>query len=99
MAATATSCASSRISTSAREFGLLEKLEAGAKFFARCGQVPEKFDFAIEMDEEGFVLFGAKNVVEEGVAGIFLLIENAALAEARIDEKAERERQIAFAGE
>ena len=74
-------------------------LETGAKFFARCRQILEKFHLAIEMDQEGFVFFFAQNVIEERVAGALFLIEDAPLAEAGVNEQAEGERQIAFACE
>ncbi len=71
--------------------------ETGAKFFARRRQIAKKFHFAIEMDQEGLVFFLAQNMIEERVAGALFLVEDAALAEAGVDQQAEGERQIAFA--
>ena len=53
----------------------------------------------IEVDEEGFVFVFAEDMVEEGAAGGALLIEDAALAEAGINEEAEGEREIGLFGE
>lgn len=53
----------------------------------------------IEVDEEGFVFVFAEDVVEEGAAGGAFLIEDAALAEAGVDEEAEGEGEIGFFGE
>ncbi len=51
------------------------------------------------MDQEGFVFVLAQDVIEERIAGALLLIEDAPLAKARVNEQAEGERQIAFACE
>jgi len=50
------------------------------------------------MDDEGFVLVFAQNVIEEGMAGREFLIEDAALAQAGVHEEAEGEREIGFLG-
>ena len=59
----------------------------------------EEFDFVVEMDEERFVFVFAEDAIEERAAGGAFLIEDAALAEAGVDEKAEGEREIGFFGE
>jgi len=48
----------------------------------------------VEVDEEGFVLVFAQDAIEERAAGGAFLIEDAALAEAGVDEEAEGEREI-----
>ena len=53
----------------------------------------------IEMDEEGFVFVLAQDAIEERAAGGALLIEDATLAKAGVDEEAEGEREIGFLGE
>jgi len=53
----------------------------------------------IEVNQEGFVLVFAQDVIEEGAAGGAFLIEEAALAETGVDEEAEGEREIGLFGE
>ena len=53
----------------------------------------------VEVDEERFVFVFAEDMVEEGVAGGAFLIEDAALAEAGVDEEAEGEGEIGLFGE
>jgi hypothetical protein len=74
-------------------------IDSGLEFLSRGGEVLEEFDFVIEVDEEGFVFVFAEDVVEEGSAGGAFLIENAALAEAGVDEEAKGKREIGFFGE
>jgi len=74
-------------------------IDGGLEFLARGGEVLEEFDFVIEVDEEGFVFVFAEDMVEEGMAGGAFLVENAALAEAGVDEEAEGEREIGLFGE
>src|SRR4029077_9661340 len=69
------------------------------EFLTRGGEVLEEFDFVVEMDEEGFVLVFAQDAIEEGAAGGAFLVEEAALAEAGVDEEAEGEREIGLFGE
>ena len=51
------------------------------------------------MDEEGFVFVFAQDAIEERAAGGALLVEDAALAEAGVDEEAEGEREVGLFGE
>jgi hypothetical protein len=74
-------------------------VDSREEFFARRGEVLEEFDFVIEMDEEGFVFVLAQDAIEERAAGGALLIEDATLAKAGVDEEAEGEREIGFLGE
>jgi len=74
-------------------------IDGGLEFLARGGEVLEEFDLVIEVDEEGFVFIFAEDAVEEGAAGGALLIEDAALAEAGVDEEAEGERELGVFGE
>ena len=54
----------------------------------------QKFHFAIEVNHERLVLVFAKHVIEESVAGVALLVEDAALAHAGIHQQAQGERKI-----
>jgi hypothetical protein len=74
-------------------------IDGGLEFLAGRGDVLEEFDFVIEVDEEGFVLVFAEDAIEEGAAGGAFLIEDAALAEAGVDEEAEGKREIRLFGE
>jgi hypothetical protein len=74
-------------------------IDGREEFFAGRGEVLKEFDFVIEMDEEGFVFVFAQDAIEERAAGGAFLIENAALAETGVDEKAEGEREVGFFGE
>ena len=51
------------------------------------------------MDEEGFVFVFAQDVIEERAAGGAFLVEDLALAEAGVDEKAKSEGEIGVFGE
>ena len=53
----------------------------------------------IEVDEEGLVFVFAEDMVEERAAGGAFLVEDAALAEAGVDEEAEGEGETGFFGE
>ena len=64
-------------------------IDGGEEFLARGGEVLEEFDFVIEVNEERPILVFAQDTIEEGAAGGALLIENAALAEAGVDEEPE----------
>jgi len=82
-----------------RELRRVKLIDGREEFLAGGGEVLEEFDFVIEMDEEGFVFVFAQDAIEERAAGGAFLIEDAALAEAGVDEKAEGEREIGFFGE
>jgi hypothetical protein len=69
------------------------------EFLAGRGEVLKEFDFAIEMDEESLIFIFAQDAIEERVAGGAFLIEDAALAEAGINEEAEGEREVGLLGE
>ena len=74
-------------------------INGGEEFLTRGGEILEEFDFVVEMDEEGFVLVFAQDAIEEGAAGGAFLVEDAALAEAGVDEEAEGEWEIGLFGE
>ena len=59
----------------------------------------QEFHFAVEMDHEGFILVRAQHVVEEAVAGRALLVKNAPLAHAGIDQQAERQWKVGISRE
>jgi hypothetical protein len=65
-----------------------ELIDGGKEFLAGGGEVLEKSDFEIEMDEESFIFVFAQHVIEEGAAGGAFLIEDSALAEAGVHEEA-----------
>ena len=77
----------------------VDLIDGCLEFLSRGSEVLEEFDFVIEVDEEGFVFVFAEDMVEERAAGGTFLIEDAALAEAGVDEEAEGEREIGFFGE
>lgn len=85
--------------TGARELRGVDLVDGSLKFLARGGKVLEELDLAIEMDDKGFVLVLAEDVIEEGSAGGKFLVEDAALAEAGVNKKAEGEREVGFIGE
>ena len=74
----------------------MDLIDGGLEFLAGRGEALEELDFAIEMDDEGFVLVFAKDVVEEGAAGGEFLVEDAALAEAGVNKEAESEPKVGF---
>ena len=85
--------------TGLRELRAVDLVDGGEKFLAGRGEVLEEFDFVIEVDEEGFVFVFAQDAIEERAAGGAFLVEDAALAEAGVNKKAEGEREIGFFGE
>jgi hypothetical protein len=85
--------------TGAGELRRVDLIDGGLEFLARRGEVLEELDFAIEMDDEGFVLVLAKDVVEEGAAAGEFLVEDAALAEAGVNKEADSEQEVGFPGE
>jgi hypothetical protein len=82
-----------------RELRGVDLIDGREEFLAGRSEVLEEFDFVIEMDEEGFVLVFAQDAIEKRAAGGAFLIEDAALAEARVHEEAEGEREAGFLGE
>ena len=91
--------AASSAGTGLRELRGVDLIDCSEEFLAGRGEVLEKFDFVIEMDEEGFVFVFAQDAIEERAAGGALLVEDAALAEAGVDEEAEGEREVGLFGE
>ena len=75
----------------------LQQLERELQFLVRRGQVLEKFHVAIEVDQEDPVLAFAHHVIEKALARTALLSQHAPLAEARIHEQAQRQREIGLA--
>jgi hypothetical protein len=91
-------------STAAARTGLgvlrrVDLVDGREEFLAGRGEVLKEFDFAIEMDEESLIFIFAQDAIEERVAGGAFLIEDAALAEAGINEEAEGEREVGLLGE
>ena len=66
---------------------------------ARGGQVLQELDVPIEVNDEGLVLVGAHQVVEEAVAGGALLVQHAPLAHAGVHQQPERERKVGLFSE
>ncbi len=97
--APATAAGGTGAGTGLGELRRVDLIDGGQEFLTGGGEVLEEFHFVIEMDEEGLVFVFAENVVEEGAAGGTLLIEDAALAEAGVDEEAEGEREVGLLGE
>ena len=85
--------------TGAGELRRVDLIDGGLEFLTGRGEVLEELDFAIEMDDEGFVLVLAKDVVEEGAAAGEFLVEDAALAEAGVNKEADSEQEVGFPGE
>ena len=94
VAAAVSTAAAAAVGTGLRKLRGADLIDGGEKFLAGSGEVLEEFYFVVEVDEEGFVFIFAEDAIEEGSAGGALLIENAALAEAGVDEEAEGEREI-----
>jgi hypothetical protein len=99
VSATAATTSAAATGTGLRELRAVDLIDGGKEFLAGRGEVLEKFDFVIEVDEEGFVFVFAQDAIEERAAGCAFLVEDAALAEAGIDEEAEGEREIGLFGE
>ena len=76
--------------------GRFKLVEGLLKQPARRGEVLEQFDFEIEMDYEGEVLFGPEHLVEEPRTGVAFFPDQPALAAAGVDEKTERQGEIAL---
>ena len=76
------------------EFRRAQVLERYFEFLARRSEVLQEVHFVIELDDEGFVLVFAQGVIEEGVAGVALLVQNAPLAQARVHQETQRQRKI-----
>ena len=72
----------------------MDLIDGREEFFAGGGEVLEKLDFVVEMDEEGFVFVFAQDAMEERAAGGAFLIEDTALAKASVDQEAEGEREV-----
>jgi hypothetical protein len=77
----------------------VDLINGGLEFLAGRGEVLQKFYFAIEVYDEGFVFVFAKDVVEERAASGEFLVKDATLAKAGVNEKAEGEGKIGFSGE
>jgi hypothetical protein len=85
--------------TGLRELRAVDLIDGCEEFLAGRGEVLKEFDFVIEVDEEGFVFVFAQDAIEERAAGGAFLVEDAALAEAGVNEEAESEREIGLFGE
>ena len=77
----------------------VDLIDGREEFFTGRREVLEEFDLVVEMDEEGFVFVFAQDAIEERAAGGALLIEDAALAEAGVDEEPDGEREVGLFGE
>jgi hypothetical protein len=95
----AVSASTAAAGTGLGELRRVDLIDGREEFLAGRREVLEEFDFAIEMYEESLIFVFAQDAIEERVAGGALLIEDAALAEAGVDEKAEGEREIGLLGE
>jgi hypothetical protein len=98
-AAVVSATATATAGTGLRELRAVDLIDGGEKFLAGRGKVLEKFDLVIKMDEEGFVFVFAQDAIEERAAGRAFLVEDAALAEAGVNEEAKGEREIGLFGE
>ena len=77
-----------------RVAGGVDFFEGFLQFGARGGEVLEKLDLVGELDDKSLILRRGEHLVKEGAAGAALLIENVALREAGVDQKAEGEGKI-----
>jgi len=77
----------------------VDLINGDLELLAGRGEVLQKFYFAIEVYDEGFVFVFAKDVVEERAASVEFLVEDATLTKAGVNEKAEGEGKIGFPGE
>ena len=90
---------SSPAATGAGELRGLQRLQRGAQLFMRRSQVLRQLHLAVEVDDKGFVLFFPQHLRQKALTGIALFVEDASLAHAGIDQHAERQREVGFAGE
>src|SRR6202034_1955694 len=81
----------SRRATSAglRELRPAQLVERRFQLLPRGSQVLQQLHFAVEVNHERLVLVFAQHMIEKGVAGVALLIEEAALAHAGIYQQAQ----------
>ena len=59
----------------------------------------EQFYFPVEMNQESEIFVLTEKVVQEAIAGTPLLVENATLAQAGVNEQTKTKGQIAFPSE
>ena len=69
------------------------------QFLARRREILQQLHFAIEVNDERAILVRAEHLAEEAIAGGALFGQEAALADAGIDQEAERQGQAGFLGE
>ena len=79
-------------------------VELVVQLVARVGEVFEQLDFAVKVNQEGFVALdagfriGGEHEVDELAGGLALGVHGRRDAAAGVDQKAETERQIALRG-
>ena len=71
-----------------------ELIDGCAQLVLVRSHVGEQIDFAVELDQEGFIAGVGHHLVEKMLAGRALGIENVALAHAGVDEQPERKGEI-----
>src|SRR5260370_41483969 len=74
----------------------LEQFKRRLQLFTGRSQILQQLHFTVKVNEECFVLFLDKHLIEKTAAGVPLRIEDAGLTTAGIDEQTQREREIRF---
>jgi hypothetical protein len=77
----------------------LEQSQSFFQLLVRRSQILQQFDFAIEVNDESFVPIFAHHLIQKAMAGAALLVENAALAHAGVDEETKGQRKVGIASE
>src|SRR5664279_6187650 len=80
------------------ELRIVQLLQSGVQLLTRGGQVLQEFNVPIEMDDECLVLVFAHQVLQKGVAGDALLLQDAPLTHAGVHQQAKGEREIGLFG-
>src|SRR5713226_10334826 len=74
----------------------LQQFECRLQLFTGRSQILQQFYFTIEVNEECFVLFLHKHLIEKTAARVSLRVEDVGLTTAGVDEQSQRERKIRF---
>src|ERR1700686_590093 len=74
----------------------LEQLERRLQLFTGRSQILQQLHFTVKVNEEGFVLFLDKHLIEKTAARVSLRVEDVGLAAAGVDKQTQREWEIRF---
>jgi hypothetical protein len=95
-AATAVGIAAARRTSSARlrELWPTQLIERRFQLLPRRSQILQQLHLVVEVNHESLVLIFAQQVIEESVAGVALLVQDAALAHAGIHQQPQSKRKV-----